>query len=57
MDEIDEEPGRMVRRPGMTFVCEVPGPLGRVTKLSVKGGKLVAETESGVPLIVPATAG
>lgn len=36
-----------------TFVCEVPQTLGAVTKLSVKNGKVIATTESGVQMIVP----
>lgn len=36
-----------------TFVCEVPASLGRVTKLRVERGKVIAETESGVKMIVP----
>lgn len=35
------------------FVCEVPSSLGRVTKLRIKGGKVIAETESGTQMIVP----
>jgi hypothetical protein len=35
------------------YVCTLPDPLGRVTKLSVRNGRVVAETESGTPFIVP----
>lgn len=35
------------------FICEVPPELGRVTKLRIKGGRVVAETESGTRMIVP----
>lgn len=38
---------------GATFVCELPQELGAVTKLSNRGGKIVAETVSGTPFIVP----
>lgn len=38
---------------GMQFVCEVPPQLGQPTKLLVRRGRVVCETESGVPLIVP----
>lgn len=38
---------------GATFVCELPHELGAVTKLSKRGSKIVAETESGTPFIVP----
>lgn len=36
-----------------SFVCEVPPSLGRVTKLRVERGKVTAETESGIKMIVP----
>lgn len=36
-----------------TFVCEVPRDLGAVTKLKKRGGKIVAETESGIEMIIP----
>lgn len=35
------------------FVCEVPPELGRVTKLRIRGDRVVAETESGHQMIVP----
>ncbi len=38
---------------GWTFLCEVPMTLGGVTKLVERRGKLIAETESGTPFIVP----
>lgn len=38
---------------GAEFVCEVPASLGRVTRLRVEGGKVTAETESGIKMIVP----
>lgn len=38
---------------GCGFICEVPSALGRVTKLEIRGGKLVAETESGIDFIAP----
>ncbi len=39
---------------GASYVCEVPTSLGRVTNLSTRGGRVVAETESGIKMIVPA---
>lgn len=36
-----------------TFVCEVPRSLGKVTRLYSRGGKVIAETESGIEFIVP----
>jgi hypothetical protein len=47
-----EEEGPM-KIEGATFICEVPAELGAVTELEVKNGKVVAETESGVQMIVP----
>ena len=38
---------------GMRYVCNVPSDLGAVTKLELRGGKIVAETESGISMIVP----
>lgn len=38
---------------GAKFICEVPMTLGQVTALTQRNGKLVAETESGTPFIVP----
>lgn len=46
----DKEP---IWLPDCTFVCEVPRPLGAVTRLKKRGGKIVAETESGIEMIVP----
>lgn len=46
----DRQPRRIE---GAMFVCELPRELGAVTKLSERGGKIVAETESGTPFIVP----
>jgi hypothetical protein len=37
----------------MTYVCTVPPELGAVTKLEVKGGRVIARTESGYTMIVP----
>lgn len=36
-----------------TYVCDVPKELGRVTKLSVRNGRVVAETASGTQMIIP----
>ncbi len=41
------------RRPDATFICFVPAALGPVTNLSIRGGKVVVETESGIDMIVP----
>lgn len=38
---------------GATYVCTVPAELGTVTKLEVKGGRVIARTESGHTMIVP----
>lgn len=38
---------------GCEFVCEVPKDLRSVTGLTVRRGKVVAHTESGIDLIVP----
>lgn len=40
---------------GAEYVCDVPPELGRVTKLRVEGGRVTAETESGIKMIVPST--
>jgi hypothetical protein len=40
-------------RAGFEKVCDVPTELGAVTGLSVERGKVVAQTESGVKMIVP----
>lgn len=42
---------------GAVFVCDLPRPLGAVTNFKPQGKKLVAETESGIPFIVPLTHG
>ncbi len=56
MADDDDKDANVWRIDGTVFVCEVPPALGRVTKLSLKGGKVVAETESGTPMIVPTKA-
>lgn len=38
---------------GCDFLCEVPMDLGQVTALVERGGKLIAETESGIQFILP----
>ena len=43
--------------PDAVCVCKLPNELGRITKLSVKNGKVLAETESGIPFIVPHLSG
>jgi len=49
---VDDDP--LVWEPkDATYICEVPKELGRVTKLSVRNGKVVAETASGTQMIVP----
>ena len=40
-------------RDGFHFVCEVPPELGQVTGMRVKNGRVIAETESGTPMLVP----
>jgi hypothetical protein len=35
------------------YVCDVPIELGRVTKLKVRGDKVIAETDSGMQMILP----
>jgi hypothetical protein len=42
-----------IRRDGMNYLCTIPRPLGRVTKLEFIHGKLVARTESGMTFICP----
>ena len=37
----------------MNYVCDIPSELGSVIGLSVRGNSVVAETESGIPFIVP----
>lgn len=46
-------PDELERFEGSTFICEVPKELGAVTKLEVKGGGVIARTESGTSMIVP----
>jgi hypothetical protein len=43
----------VARREGMTHVCVIPAELGNVTDLEVHGDRVVATTESGVPMIAP----
>ena len=38
---------------GMFYVCTIPAELGRVTDLREQGGRVLADTEAGVPFIVP----
>lgn len=47
------EPRLFAVRPAVKFVCTVPEPLGAVTKLDLRGGRIVAETESGIDMILP----
>jgi hypothetical protein len=42
-----------IKRDGVEFVCKVPDELGRVKRLIVRDGKVTAETESGIEMIVP----
>jgi hypothetical protein len=37
----------------VNYLCTIPRPLGRVTKLEFIHGKLVARTESGMTFICP----
>lgn len=50
---VAEISGDWQRIDGAVFVCEVPKDLGRVTRLRMQGGKLRADTESGISMIVP----
>ena len=36
---------------GSTLIAEVPRSLGKVNKIRLEDGRLVCETESGVPFI------
>jgi hypothetical protein len=38
------------------YLCTIPASLGAVTKLEVKGGRVIARTESGHTMIVPQVA-
>lgn len=40
---------------GATFFCELPAALGAVTGMRVQDGRLVCDTESGIPFIINAT--
>lgn len=40
-------------RPATQFICNVPAELGLVTRLQVRNGKVVAQTASGIEMIVP----
>lgn len=40
-------------RTGFEFICSIPPALGKVTKLKLRGGAVVCETESGIEMIVP----
>jgi hypothetical protein len=44
-----------LKRDGLCHVCEVPEALGRITNLREQGGRIIADTESGTPMIVPVT--
>lgn len=35
------------------YLCRVPADLGAVTRLRKLNGRIVAETTSGIPMIVP----
>lgn len=35
------------------FLCRLPADLGAVTRLRNLNGRIIAETESGIPMIVP----
>ena len=50
-DVSDQESLRTIH--GAKYLCEVPPALGGVVALVERRGKLIAETESGTPFIVP----
>lgn len=39
--------------PEVTFLCTIPAELGVATKLYLRNGKIICETESGIQMIVP----
>lgn len=41
----------------LVHVCYVPLELGSPTKLKEVNGRIICETESGIPLIVPVSRG
>jgi hypothetical protein len=41
-----------LRRPDTVFLCEVPRALGAVTKITTLSRRVVAETESGVTILI-----
>lgn len=50
----EDENALAVHRAGELFyVCTVPRNLGNITGFTIKNGRVIAETDSGVPLIVP----
>lgn len=46
---------QMQTKPWQSFsqIVEIPKELGSITGMSAKNGKLLAETESGIPMVVP----
>jgi hypothetical protein len=38
---------------GAKFLCSVPQALGAPVSINVRDGKILVQTESGIPLIVP----
>jgi hypothetical protein len=48
----EDHTGICLRRPGFTFVCELPRALGNVTGLEVRNGRVVADTDSGIKMIL-----
>ena len=51
---MDDNPETWFQSIDAVKVCDVPPALGHVTALKVKNGRLIAETASGTPMIVPA---
>jgi len=54
-----ESPATLTRRKsiqmrtGTSHLCTVPADLGKVMRLDIRNGKVIAETESGIQMIVP----
>ena len=39
--------------PGAEFVCELPPELGGIMRMYCQGGRVIADTESGIKFILP----
>lgn len=42
-----------IKRPRTEFLCELPLCLGKPIGMDLRGGRILIETESGIPLIAP----